>query len=54
MRMNLRSEECRKRAADCAEKALCALDQEVRRAFAELAEQWRVLAEHTEYLGHYH
>jgi hypothetical protein len=54
MRMNLRTEECRKRAADCAEKALCAFDQEVRRTFAELAEQWRVLAEHTEYLGQYH
>jgi hypothetical protein len=54
MRMNLRTEECRKRAAECAEKALCAPDQEVRRTFAELAEQWRTLAEHTEYLGRYH
>ena len=51
MRMNLRSEESRKRAAECAAKALCALDQEARRTFAELAEQWRTLAEHTEYLG---
>jgi hypothetical protein len=31
-------------AADCAEKALCAFDHEARRTFAELAEQWRVLA----------
>jgi hypothetical protein len=54
MRMNLRTEECRKRAAECAEKALCAPDQEVQRTFAELAEQWRTLAEHTEYLGRYH
>ena len=54
MRMNLRTEECRKRAAECAEKALCAADQEVQRTFAELAEQWRTLAEHTEYLGRYH
>ena len=54
MRMNLRTEECRKRAAECAEKALCAPDQEARRTFAELAEQWRTLAEHTEYLGRYH
>jgi hypothetical protein len=54
MRMNLRTEECRKRAAECAEKALCVLDQEVQRTFAELAEQWRTLAEHTEYLGRYH
>ena len=30
-RMNLRTEECRKRAAECAEKALCAPDQEVQR-----------------------
>jgi hypothetical protein len=54
MRMNLRSEESRKRAAECAAKALCALDQEVRQTFAELAEQWRTLADHTEYLGQYH
>ena len=54
MRMNLRTEECRKRAAECAEKALCTPDQEVQRTFAELAEQWRTLSEHTEYLGRYH
>jgi hypothetical protein len=54
MRMNLRTEECRKRAAECAKKALCVPDQEARQAFAELAEQWRTLAEHTEYLGRYH
>ena len=53
MRMNLRTEECRKRAAECARKALCAPDEEVRRTFAELAEQWRMLAEHAEYLGSY-
>ena len=54
MRMAIRTEECRKFAAACAEKALCAPDQEVRRTFADLAEQWRMLAEHTEYLGRYH
>ena len=54
MRMAIRTEECRKLAAACAEKALCAPDQDVRRTFAELAEQWRMLAEHTEYLGRYH
>jgi hypothetical protein len=54
MRMSLRTEECRKRAAECTEKALCAPDRGVRQTFAELAEQWRVLAEHTEYLGQYH
>ena len=54
MRMNLRTEECRKRAAECAEKALCTPDREARRTFVELAEQWRTLAEHTEYLGQYH
>ena len=27
MRMNLRTEECRERAAECAEKALCAFDR---------------------------
>ncbi len=53
MRMNLRTEECRRRAAECARKALCAPDEEVRRTFAELAEQWRMLAEHAEYLGRY-
>ena len=54
MRMNLRSYECRKRAAECAEKALCAQDQEVRRTFAELLSNGGTLAEHTEYLGRYH
>ena len=54
MRMNLRTEECRKRAAECAEKALCAFDQEARRTFAELAKLWRVPAEHTEYSERYH
>ena len=53
MRINLRTEECRRRAAECARKALCAPDEEVRRTFAELAEQWRMLAEHAEYLGRY-
>ena len=54
MRMSLRIQECRRRAAVCAEEALCALDQEVRRTFAELAEQWRMLAEQAEYLERYH
>jgi hypothetical protein len=53
MRMNLRTEECRRHAAECAQRALCASDQDARRTFAELAEQWRMLAEHTEYLGRY-
>jgi len=55
MRMSLRTEECRRRAAVCAEKALCTLEEEPRRTFSELAdselaEQWRALAEQTEYL----
>jgi hypothetical protein len=54
MRMSLRNEECRTRAAVCAEKALGARDQEVRRTFAELAEQWRMLAEQAEYMERYH
>ena len=54
MRINLRTEECRRHAAECAQKALCASDQDARRTFAELAEQWRMLAEHIEYLGQYH
>jgi len=33
MRMSLRTEECRKRAAECTEKALFAPDQEVQRTF---------------------
>ena len=53
MRMILRTEECLRRAAECTEKELCAADLEVRRTFAELAEQWRMLAEHTGYLGGY-
>jgi hypothetical protein len=52
--MNIRTEECRRRAAACAEKALCTLEGEARRLFAELAEQWRALAEQTEYLERYH
>jgi hypothetical protein len=54
MRMVMRTEECRRRAAECAERALCTIDQEARRAFAELAEQWRALALHSEYLERYH
>jgi hypothetical protein len=54
MRMSLRTEECRRRAAVCAEKALCTLEKEARLAFAELAEQWRMLAEQTEYMERYH
>ena len=53
MRIIQRTEECRRRAALCAEKALCTADQEARRTFAELAEQWRMLADHTEYLESY-
>ena len=53
MRMSLRTEECRRRAAVCAEKALCTLEEEPRRTFSELAEQWRALAEQTEYLERY-
>jgi hypothetical protein len=54
MRMNLRTEECRRRAAVCAEKALCSFEEEPRRTFAELAEQWRALAVQAEYLEQYH
>jgi hypothetical protein len=54
MRMNLRTEECRRRAAACAEKALSTFEDEARRTFAELAEQWRALAEQAEYLERYH
>jgi hypothetical protein len=54
MRMNMRTKECRRRAAECAEKALCAPDQEVRRTFSELAEHRRALAEQTEFLERYH
>ena len=54
MRMRLRTNECRRRAAVCAEKALSTLEEEARRTFAELAEQWRALAEQAEYLEGYH
>ena len=54
MRMNVRVEECRRRAAECAEKALCQPDPEIRQIFAELAEQWRALAEQTEFLERFH
>ena len=54
MRMTLRTEECRRRAAACAEKALCVFEEEPRRTFAELAEQWRALAVQAEYLEQYH
>ena len=54
MRMNLRTEECRRRAAVCAKKALRTFEEEPRRTFAELAEQWRALAVHAEYLEQYH
>ena len=54
MRMTLRTEECRRRAAICAKKALSTLEEEPRRTFAELAEQWRALAEQSAYLEQYH
>jgi hypothetical protein len=54
MRMTLRTEECRRRAALCAVKALCTREEEPRRTFAELAEQWRALAEQAEYLEQYY
>jgi hypothetical protein len=54
MRMVMRTEECRRRAAECAERALRTVDQEARRTFAELAEQWRALALHSEYMEEYH
>jgi hypothetical protein len=54
MRMNVRVEECRRRAAECAEKALCQPDPEIRQIFAELAEQWPALAEQTEFLERFH
>lgn len=54
MRMTLRTEECRRRGALCAEKALCTQEEEPRRTFAELAEQWLVLAEQAQYLEQYH
>jgi hypothetical protein len=53
MRMILRTEEWLRRAAECTEKELCAADREIGMRFAELAEQWRMLAEHTGYLGQY-
>ena len=54
MRMTLQTEECRRRAAVCAEKALRTLEEEPRRTFAELSEQWRALAAQTKYLEQYH
>jgi hypothetical protein len=54
MRVEVRVEECRQGATECAEKALCQADPEVRRIFAELAEQWRALAEQAEFLQQYH
>ena len=53
MRMNVRAEECRRRAAECAEKALCQSDPDIRQIYAELAEHWRALAEQTEFLQQY-
>jgi len=53
MRMDLRTDECRRRAAECAQKAFCSVDREIQQTFAELAAHWRLLAEHSEYLGGY-
>jgi hypothetical protein len=36
--MNVRADECRRRAAECAEKALCQSDPDIRQLYAELAE----------------
>jgi hypothetical protein len=54
MRMEVRTEECRRRAAECAQKALCQSDPAIRQMFADLAEQWRALAEQAEFLQQYH
>ena len=53
MRMNVLAEECRRRNAECAQKALCQSDPDIRQIYAELAEHWRVLAEQTEFLQQY-
>lgn len=53
MRMNVRAEECRRRAAECAEKALCQSDPDIRQIYTELAEHWRALAEQTEFMQQY-
>jgi hypothetical protein len=54
MRMSLRTEEYRRRAAVCAKKALCTFEEEPCRTFAELAEHWRALAERVEHLERHH
>jgi hypothetical protein len=54
MRIEIRAEECRRLSAECAQKALCQANPEVRRIFAKLAEQWRALAEQAEFLQQYH
>jgi len=53
MRMNVLAEGCRRRAAECAQKALCQSDPDIQQIYAELAEHWRALAEHTEFLQQY-
>jgi hypothetical protein len=53
MRMTVRTEECRRRAAQCALKALSESDREIQQIYTDLAEQWRALAEQLEFLGQY-
>jgi hypothetical protein len=42
------SQECRRKAAECARKALASREPIVRRGFAEAARRWRHLAERKE------
>lgn len=47
-RMTVRSDQCRERAAEFERKAERASDDEARKLYYELAEQWQELANHLE------
>ena len=44
----LLAEECRKRAAECAEMARKQQDPEIKREYADLAAMWRLIAMNSE------
>jgi hypothetical protein len=46
--MQTGSKECRRKAAECARKALASREPTIRRGFAEAARRWRHLAEKKE------
>jgi hypothetical protein len=46
--MTSRASSCRERAEQCERAASRVVDEEIRRAYLDLAKQWRQMADHSE------